>query len=138
LANKTKIGEEILQPPVVGVSVVIPALNEEGCVSETVKDVIDHLKKTNADFEVIVVDDGSSDKTRQRALEAGARILVHNKNMGYGKSIMDGISIALYDVIAIMDADGTYPAAMLPEMITAVNLHDMVIGARVWNKKTQH
>jgi glycosyltransferase involved in cell wall biosynthesis len=78
-----------------------------------------------------VVDDGSSDETGTRAEQAGARVLRHPHNVGYGRSLKDGIAAARYDIIVINDADGTYPIEAIPDLLT---LHqrgfDMVVGAR--------
>lgn len=132
MANTTHTDIVYLQPPINAVSVIIPCKNEEQSVRFTVKSITDALNPLDIDYEIIVVDDSSTDKTREEAVVAGARVLVHNINMGYGNSIMDGMKIAKYPVIAIMDADGTYPASMLPAMIKEASTHDMVVGARIW------
>jgi glycosyltransferase involved in cell wall biosynthesis len=121
-----------LQPPVNSVSVIIPCKNEEKSVGFTVKNVADNLSSAGIDYEIIVVDDGSTDRTREEALAAGAKVLVHQINMGYGNSIMDAMNFAKYPVIATIDADGTYPVSILPAMIKEACKYDMVIGARVW------
>jgi polyisoprenyl-phosphate glycosyltransferase len=133
MADQTSVGVEFLQEPVRGVSVIIPCKNEACAIDQVILQVHQTLDATSIDYEIIVVDDGSTDCTRQAALEAGARVLVHNINMGYGNSIMDGMTIARYPVIAILDGDGTYPIAMLPAMIEQAGAHDMVIGTRAWN-----
>lgn len=132
MANTTQKEAIYLHPPIRALSVIIPCKNEEQAVALTVKSIDSVLSSTDINYEIIVVDDGSTDKTREEALSAGARVLVHNINMGYGNSIMDGMKIAKYPVIAIMDADGTYPTSMLPQMINEASRHDMVIGSRVW------
>ncbi|MEK6553421.1 MAG: glycosyltransferase family 2 protein [Bacteroidota bacterium] len=132
MANTTHTDIVYLQPPIKAVSVIIPCKNEEQSVRLTVKSITDALNPLDIDYEIIVVDDSSTDKTREEAIVAGARVLVHNINMGYGNSIMDGMKIAKYPVIAIMDADGTYPASMLPAMIKEASTHDMVVGSRIW------
>ncbi|OFZ53964.1 MAG: hypothetical protein A2428_16320 [Bdellovibrionales bacterium RIFOXYC1_FULL_54_43] len=135
MPNRTEAGVEYLQDRITGVSVVIPCKNEEKAVGMTISNVIQAMEHTQVEYEVIIVDDGSTDGTQREAVAAGARVLVHKKNMGYGNSIMDGMTIAKYPVITIMDADGTYPAEMLPEMIEEANSHDMVIGTRIWTRK---
>jgi polyisoprenyl-phosphate glycosyltransferase len=134
MPNMTSTGVEYLQETVNSVSVIIPCKNEEKGIGLTVKAVHDVLNGLEVDYEIIVVDDGSSDRTREKALAAGARVLVHMINLGYGNSIMDGMTIAKYPVVAILDGDGTYPVDQLPMMIEKASSHDMVIGARSWTR----
>ena len=93
-----------------GVSVVIPAYNEEGSVAESVAEIHAIFASSNYDVEIIVVDDGSKDMTAREAKRAGARVLQHRSNRGYGASLKTGIVAASHNTIAITDADGTYPA----------------------------
>jgi glycosyltransferase involved in cell wall biosynthesis len=114
------------------ISVVIPALNEETGIGKTVADVSSVLTAANlTPSEIIVVDDGSTDQTGKIAAAAGAKVIRHPHNVGYGRSLKDGIAVAQYDTIAICDADGTYPASAIPEL---VRLHregfDMTVGRR--------
>ena len=134
MPDLTNVGVEYLQQTVKGVSVIIPCKNEETGIGLTVAAIHAVLKERDVDYEIIVVDDGSSDRTRAVAMAAGARVLVHTINLGYGNSIMDGILIAHYPVVAILDGDGTYPVAQLPMMIDKAASHDMVIGARAWTR----
>jgi glycosyltransferase involved in cell wall biosynthesis len=134
MPNATQNKVEYLQEPVHGISVIVPCKDEETAVGGVVAGVDEVLRQMNLEYEIIVVDDGSTDQTQATALAAGARVLVHNINMGYGNSILDGIRIAKYPIIAMLDGDGTYPASMLPEMIEQAASHDMVIGVRAWNK----
>lgn len=111
-------------------SVVIPAYNEENAVRETVVQVIDTLTSAGIEHEVIVVDDGSSDKTRERAEETDAIVLFNQQNSGYGSALKRGVRRSQYEYVAILDADGTYPATYLPEMLALCRDQDMVVGDR--------
>jgi glycosyltransferase involved in cell wall biosynthesis len=112
------------------VSVVIPAFNEELAVGETITELRSMFAATDIKAEIIVVDDGSRDRTARRAKAAGARVIQHRSNRGYGASLKTGILAASHDIIAITDADGTYPAKYLPEMLAELEQADMVVGSR--------
>lgn len=114
------------------ITVVIPALNEQDAIFDTVTRVRSVLEGAGLiPFEVIVVDDGSNDETGARAISAGARVIRHPHNVGYGHSLKDGIRNATYDMVAISDADGTYPIEALPALIERYREgFDMVVGAR--------
>lgn len=112
-------------------TVVIPAYNEEDSISETVQACKRELPKTGQPYEILVVDDGSSDKTAEIAVEAGARVIRHLNNLGYGRSLKDGIRAATYDTIVITDADGTYPIDQIPSLVQIYREgFNMVVGAR--------
>lgn len=115
------------------ISVVIPAYNEEGAIEDTVRRVFDVMTTSRlGPYEVIVVDDGSSDQTRRLSKNAGAQVIAHPHNVGYGKSLKDGIAAAKYDTVVITDADGTYPIEAIPELISEYNKgFDMVVGKRI-------
>jgi glycosyltransferase involved in cell wall biosynthesis len=115
----------------IGVSVVIPAYNEERGVGPQVESIRLVLTSHRIKHEIIVVDDGSDDRTAEEAVKAGARVFRHLKNRGYGASLKTGILSATYDVIAITDADGTYPSDEIPPMLKLLETADMVVGARV-------
>ncbi len=114
------------------ISVVIPALNEEGAIGPTVANIAQVLTGANlVPFEIVVVDDGSKDNTGQEAKQAGARVVRHPHNVGYGRSLKDGIEAAQDDIIVICDADGTYPAAAIPALVKLYqDGFDMVVGER--------
>lgn len=112
------------------VSIIIPAYNEELAVRETVTELLKLFEVTDITAEIIVVDDGSSDKTAREAKAGGARVIQHRSNRGYGASLKTGIIAASYDIIAITDADGTYPAKYLPEMLSELEHADMIVGSR--------
>jgi len=114
------------------ISVVIPAFNEQDAIAATVQAARDTLEAAGLEpFEVVVVDDGSTDATGERAAAAGARVLRHPANAGYGRSLKRGIEAARYDTIAITDADGTYPVDRLPDLHERYQAgFDMVVGLR--------
>ena len=111
-------------------SVVIPAYNEEAAVRSTVEDVRAHLAPLGIPFEIIVVDDGSKDNTRAEAIASGATVDWNDQNSGYGATLKRGVKRAQYEYVAILDADGTYPARYLPEMLALCRHQDMVVGDR--------
>lgn len=111
-------------------SVVIPAFNEEHAVRSTVEDVCAALDPTGIEYEVIVVDDGSEDETRAEAQKTGAKVTWNDVNSGYGASLKRGVNQAKHEYIAILDADGTYPARYLPDMLSQCRDQDMVVGDR--------
>ncbi len=111
-------------------SVVIPAYNEEGAVRQTVEDVRREMDATGIPYEIIVIDDGSSDNTLAMAKATGAIVDSNQVNTGYGASLKRGIKLAQYEYVAIIDADGTYPARYLPSMLALCRNQDMVVGDR--------
>ena len=108
------------------VSVVIPAFNEE----EGIADVVTRLAAFGPWHEIVVVDDGSTDRTAQRAAGAGARVVRHPYNKGNGAAVKTGIRAAAGSVVLLMDADGQHDPAEAVSVIAPVGVHDMVIGAR--------
>lgn len=112
------------------ISVVVPAYNEAEGVAQTVAEIVTALAAEDG-CEILVVDDGSDDGTGRAAEEAGATLLRHPHNAGYGKSLKDGIRAARHDTIVICDADGSYPAEAIAELLAAYREgFDMVVGAR--------
>lgn len=111
-------------------SVIIPAYNEEGAVRETITEVRETLETAGIEHEIIVVDDGSTDNTLEEARASGAKVLTNQVNSGYGAALKRGVRSAQQEYIAILDADGTYPARYLPEMLELCRDQDMVVGDR--------
>ncbi len=122
--------EDVSSSTELALSVVVPAYNEENAVADQITSIHRVLTDHAIPYEIIVVDDGSDDKTAQQADSAGARVIHHPRNRGYGASLKTGIKAARYETIAIIDADGTYPADALPAMLEKIREYDMVVGAR--------
>jgi peptide/nickel transport system ATP-binding protein len=112
------------------VAVVIPAYNEQGAVRATVEDVRRALEGAGVSHEIIVVNDGSGDNTVAEAQASGARVVSFTDNVGYGHALKAGIGASDSDLVAILDADGTYPPEALPAMIQMAAFSDMVVGDR--------
>jgi glycosyltransferase involved in cell wall biosynthesis len=112
------------------ISIVIPAYNEGNGIADTLSELKTMLSVNDIDAEIIVVDDGSADDTAKIALQSGARVLRHFSNRGYGASLKTGIPAASNRIVAMTDADGTYPFRYIPEMLKELNNADMVVGAR--------
>jgi len=112
------------------VSVILPAYNEEGAIGAQIKSIRGVLSSHRKPHEIIVVDDGSNDGTAEQAVRAGARVLCHSENRGYGAALKSGIVAAKYETIVIADADGTYPAEEIPVLVEKLQTADMVVGAR--------
>lgn len=114
-----------------GISVVIPAYNEENAIESTVNNCYEVLSSIDGlNFEIIVVNDGSKDKTAERVPLDKCLLFSHPKNYGYGRSLYLGIQKAQYKYIGIIDADNTYDANDFKRMIPLMNVYDMVIGSR--------
>jgi len=113
------------------VSVVIPAYNEVRAIGECLESLLATLGEARFSHEVIVVDDGSSDGTAERVREVeGVKLLEHKRNRGYGAALKTGIRGAQGEIIVIADADGTYPAERIPDLVEGMEQCDMVVGAR--------
>ncbi len=92
--------------------------------------VIRELRAVLPEAEIVVVDDGSSDGTAAAAERAGARVLRHRFNRGYGAALKTGILAAAHDTIVILDGDGTYPAQHIPALVAELEKATMAVGAR--------
>jgi len=113
------------------VSIVIPALNEEKGIGFVLDRIIEVMKKARIKYEIIVVDDGSIDKTGSIAKKRKVKVIRHPQNAGYGAALKSGMLASRYKYIAITDADGTYPVQEIPKFLEFMDQgFDLVIGAR--------
>lgn len=111
-------------------SVIIPAFNEEAAAGQVIKELRQSLDASGWQYEILLVDDGSSDETAKAAQAAGARVLSHPQNAGYGAALRTGLEAARYDLIATIDCDLSYPAGEILKLLPHALHYDMVIGSR--------
>ena len=117
---------------------IVPAYNEEGAVGATVADLREHAP----DFDVLVIDDGSTDATAAAARRAGARVLRLPINLGIGGAVQTGYQFALehgYDVAVQVDGDGQHDAREINKLLAYLDAHPelgMVTGSRFLNDDT--
>ncbi|MFA6449037.1 MAG: glycosyltransferase family 2 protein [bacterium] len=112
------------------ISVVIPAYNEQEAIAPLIERLREKLAPVQG-YEIIIVDDGSTDKTAAIAGECGAIVVRHPHNAGYGRSLKDGIAAAGNDTIVILDADGTYSPGDLYLLLAEYEKgFDLIIGRR--------
>lgn len=110
-------------PPI---TLLIPAYNEENGIGP----VLEAVKRLGLPGEILVVDDGSTDRTFEVARASGVEVIRHDVNRGYGQALKSGILASQYDIIVITDADGTYPNEQIRNLLSHMRTHDMVVGAR--------
>lgn len=112
------------------VSIVIPAFNEELAIGATLDEVKAAIASSRRRYEIIVVDDGSADKTGDEAARRGARVVTHRRNRGYGASLKSGVLVARGAAVLFYDADNQFDAADIDRLIDELDTHDAVLGAR--------
>lgn len=127
------------RPPAgVTVSVVIPCLNEEASVARCVEQAWEGLAAAGVEGEVIVVDNGSTDRSAELAAAAGARVL-REEQRGKGHAARTGIREARGEIIILADADGTYDLRQLRPLIDPLaEGYDMVVGNRLKGKMAEN
>jgi Glycosyl transferase family 2 len=108
-------------------TVVLPAYNEGAALPHVLDELGEYLDST---YEVLVVDDGSTDDTADVAERYPVRLVRHASNRGKGVAIRSGISAAQGENVVIMDADATYPVPAIKEMVELLDDHDLVRGVR--------
>jgi len=108
------------------VTIILPAFNEEQAIADT----IHSLKSLYPDYEILVVDDGSTDGTAQKAIEAGATVCRHPYNIGNGAAVKTGIRRARGEYVIMMDADGQHDPEDVKKLLEYRENYDMVVGAR--------
>ena len=116
----------------ISTTVIVPAFNEEDGLPVT----LDKLQKIMDDsYEVIVVDDGSTDRTPQVARRFPCRFIRHEVNQGKGEALRTGIRHARGHNVIWIDADDTYPVETIPRMVEALDEYDVVVGSRAYGNE---
>ncbi|MEZ5963401.1 MAG: glycosyltransferase family 2 protein [Planctomycetota bacterium] len=115
------------------VTIVIPARNESANLARLlaeVSTVLAPLRAAGMVFQVLVVDDGSSDATASLAAAGGAEVVQHAVSLGNGAAVKRGIRHAHCSWILLLDGDGQHPPASIPAMLDLAERFDMVVGSR--------
>jgi glycosyltransferase involved in cell wall biosynthesis len=113
-------------------SVVVPCFNEESNIPAVIAGIDECLRSSGLEPEIIVVDDGSTDRTADLLSECPTplKIIRHRFNRGYGASLKVGIKAASHEYVLVVDADGQHPPRSCLELLNQCDGYDMVIGAR--------
>lgn len=113
----------------------MPAFNEEGNIATTIIDARDSAKAVANEYEIIVVDDGSRDRTDEVVMELAKhdpniRLVKHEKNKGYGAAVKTGLKACRKDWIFFTDSDGQFHYDELPQFVKSIGKYDLIIGYR--------
>jgi glycosyltransferase involved in cell wall biosynthesis len=114
----------------VAITILLPAYNEEEAILPVIHEVREALRDLKQTYEILVVDDQSSDRTYELAKSSGARVLRRPLNGGSGASRKTGTLSSRGEIIVMLDADGSYTAADIPKMLEHFPAFDQVNGAR--------
>jgi glycosyltransferase involved in cell wall biosynthesis len=112
------------------ISIIIPCHNEAGNLPALIADIRKVMDDRPETFEILVVNDASTDETAVAAAEAGARVVSHPYNQGNGAAVKSGIRAAAGDVVVMMDGDGQHRPEVIPEILENLEQYDLVVGAR--------
>lgn len=112
------------------ISIIIPAYNEEKRLASALDNIISYMAKNYPDYEIIVVDDGSTDNTIKVAEKKNVRIIKNPKNMGKGYSVKNGMLNAGGDYLLFSDADLSTPIEELGNFLNLIKEHEVIIGSR--------
>lgn len=118
------------------ISVVLPVYNEQGNIHEVIRMVYNTLCSLTDDFEIIAVNDGSTDRTSEILKDlkySGVylKVIQHTKNKGYGAALVSGFRIAKKELILMMDADQQFNISEVTKFIPYIGSHDIVAGFRI-------
>ena len=113
----------------VGVSIILPFYNESATVESCVGEIREAMKGRD-DYEIVIVNDGSTDVDAEALERLADRMVHHGENRGYGAAIKTGIRTATAPLLVILDSDGTYPAREIPRLLERLDKCDMAVGDR--------
>lgn len=118
------------------VSILLPAYNEEEAIGKVIDDIQKAMKGTAHRYEILVVDDNSTDRTAEIARAKKVRVVTRHVRSGSGASRRTGILAAEGEIIVMLDADGSYEAADIPKLLEYFPDYDQVNGARTSEQGT--
>ena len=119
-----------MNAPVRSLSIVLPAKNEAAALAG----ILPRLREAHPGAQILVIDDGSTDETRETCTRSGVEVISQPYSMGNGAAIKRGARAATGDVIVFMDADGQHDPALIDRLVRRLEEgFDMVVGARDWS-----
>jgi len=125
LDSKRRTPEDMKSATKTILSIVLPALNEEEAIGGTIQAIpAEELSKMGYEVEILVVDNGSTDRTAEVARRHGAEV-IHESRRGYGRAYKTGFKHARGDVIVTIDADMTYPVEDIPKLVNTLEEEDL-------------
>jgi glycosyltransferase involved in cell wall biosynthesis len=118
------------------ITVFFPCYNEQGNIERVAAQAVSVLQKTGRDFEVIIVNDGSSDKTAEVAANIArsnnaVKVINHPHNLGYGAALQSGFKAATKELVFFTDGDGQFDISELPPLLPLMNQYDIVCCYRI-------
>jgi glycosyltransferase involved in cell wall biosynthesis len=117
--------------PSARLSIVMPAFNEEANIGRAVLRAVDTGRRHGAEYEVVVVDDGSEDRTSERAATGpGVQVIRHPRNLGYGAALRTGLRAAQFDLVFFTDADNQFDLDEVERLLALIGAADVVVGYR--------
>jgi glycosyltransferase involved in cell wall biosynthesis len=143
--RKVSVGADLSCPPPIyrphSLSIVLPAYNEDAVIGVTLVQVLNVLAAWVKDFEIIVVNDGSTDRTGAIIstiieVEPRVRVITHDRNQGYGSALVDGFAAATKELTFFMDSDGQFDIHDLARLLLFIDEYDAVIGYRLDRQDT--
>ena len=119
-----------MNAPVRSLSIVLPAKNEAAALAG----ILPRLREAHPGAQILVIDDGSTDETRETCTRSGVEVISQPYSMGNGAAIKRGARAATGDVIVFMDADGQHDPSLIDRLVRRLDEgFDMVVGARDWS-----
>lgn len=116
------------------ISLIIPTYNEAGNIEPLIKEIDEVVNKSIADFEYIIVDDNSPDKTgiiaESLKEKYPVRVIHRSGKLGLGSAVIEGFNVSTREYVGVMDADLSHDPAILNDMIYALDKNDVVVGSR--------
>ena len=127
-------------PQHISISVFFPCYNEQDNVRATTKKAVDVLEQLGADYEIIIVDDGSTDNTPQIADEIAKqnsriKVVHHNPNLGYGAALQSGFKAASKELVFYTDGDGQFDIKEMPQMLPLIKNYLQKQSRRNYKKR---
>ena len=111
-------------------TIIIPCHNEASNLPDLIQDIRSVMDERPESYEILVVNDSSTDDTAEVAKDTGARVVSHPYNLGNGAAVKTGIRAATGEIVLMMDGDGQHRPEIIPSILEELKSYDLVVGAR--------